>query len=356
MAANVPSKDKQLRRWCFTVKATGLTPERLIAILKEIGVNKYAFQKEEGQQRPAASGSSAEDAKSGGYIHYQGRVSFKQAKRLPNLKHPDIKPHWSIEANEQASSFYVLKEDTRVEGPWTDKDTVPYIPFRLRVGEDRLRGWQQWILARVRAQGDRKITFVVDKKGGRGKSFLGLWIATHGGVRLPTSLTHVQDFIQAAMATLGGTPSRSKIVVLDVPRSCVGVEKWFKFLTALEDIKNGHLCDPRYAYKEAFIEPPQLLVFSNTYPPVECLTGDRFDCVDILWAMFSCGDLSRDEYDAERAAQRAASKKVKVTADIEEEDDAGGVSSAAYGASEPEEAGEDEDLEEEEPDQDVEED
>jgi len=72
--------------------------------------------------------------------------------------------------------------------------------------------------------------------------------------------------------------------------------------------------------------------------------------------MFSCGDLSRDEYDAERAAQRAASKKVKVTADIEEEDDAGGVSSAAYGASEPEEAGEDEDLEEEEPDQDVEED
>jgi len=319
---------KQFRRWAFTISARGLTPEQLTAGLKSLGAIKWAFQKEEGKQRAItdADGNIIEDASDAeeaiadgtGYLHYQGRVSFKAPKRLSELKLGEaIKPHWSIESSEHASSFYALKEDTRVDGPWTDKDVPRYVPFRLRVGEERLRGWQQWILNRVRQQGDRKITFVVDRKGGRGKSFLGLWIATHGGVRLPTSLTAVQDFIQAAMATLGSTPEKVRIVVLDVPRSCVGVEKWFKFLTALEDIKNGHLCDPRYTWKEIFIEPPQLLVFSNSYPPKECLTGDRFDCIDILWAMFCSGDLSRAEYDAERAKDKAL---VKVTADIEQDE------------------------------------
>lgn len=326
----------QFRRWAFTVSARDLTPEQLIAAFKAAGVTKYTFQKEKGKgkQRPLtdAGGNIIEkedlsdeesigaDNGGDGYIHYQGRVSFKQSKRLSEIKLGDIKPHWSIESSEHGSTFYALKEDTRVDGPWSDTDAPAYIPFRLRVGEERLRGWQRWILNRVREQGDRKITFVVDRKGGRGKSFLGLWIATHGGVRLPTSLTAVQDFIQAAMATLGSTPGKVRTIVLDVPRSCVGVEKWFKFLTALEDIKNGHLCDPRYTWKEIFIEPPQILVFSNSYPPRECLTGDRFDCVDILWAMFSCGDLSRDEYEAERARDKALKNASKVTADIEQDD------------------------------------
>lgn len=305
--AQAPPKTKQYRRWCFTLKADNHSSDDVIKALKELGGGKYAFQKEQG---------------AGGLIHYQGRVSFKQGKRLVELKRGILQPaHWGIEAAEEASTFYALKEDTRAEGPWTDKDVVPYIPRRLRVGEDGLRQWQRWILTRVRQQDDRKITFLVDREGNSGKSFLGLWIATHGGVRLPSSLTSVQDIIQAAMATLGDNPGKTRVVVLDVPRSVSGDEKWFKFCAALEDIKNGHICDPRYSYRQAFIEPPQILVFGNAYPPKQCLSGDRFDCVDILWARFACGELSRSEYDERRAAERAAREKqrARVSADIEQE-------------------------------------
>lgn len=304
---------KQLRRWAFTLKKQDVTPDAIQNLLREAGAKRWAFQEEKAV---------------GGYEHYQGRVSFKAAKRINELKLGGLPWHWSIESSEDASTFYALKEETRVSGPYTDKianAVPPYIPRKFRGGEDTLKPWQRWVLNRVRQQDDRKILFLVDTTGGVGKSFLGAWIALRvpGGSRFPSSLSSTEDFLQAAMAKLGATPDREHICVLDVPRSIIGDPAWFKFCSALEELKNGQLFDKRYSWKETWIESPKVLVFSNRYPPRACLSADRFDIVDILWARFACGELSRAEYEDAKAEQRRRREELKkrVSDDVEQESD-----------------------------------
>lgn len=289
-------KNKQLRGWCFTL-AIGdekWDPDRLVGVLKENSAIRWCFQLEKGD---------------GGLVHIQGCVSFKAGKRLSELSKiflcPGVnkKAHWSATRDEKSASFYSTKEDTRVLGPWTDKDQPAYIPVAFR--NPVLRAEQQWILDRLEDQNNRKILFVVDRAGNSGKTWFGLYLCMHKcGVRIPSSMKSAGEIIQAAMATLGATPSKQRYLSLDIPRSVTGRESWIKWLSALEDIKNGHLCDPRYAWREAFIEPPKMLVTANAAPPRDLLTTDRFDIVDMLWIKFATGVLSQEEYRAAKEKQK----------------------------------------------------
>jgi len=315
----------QLRRWSFTFAFEDDAKFDEAAFVKSIknnGAIKWCLQEEKG---------------AGGLRHLQGCVSFKQGKRLGELspfRFPGLKPaHWSATHDETSASFYSTKEDTRIRGPWTDKDQPPYIPKAFR--DPVLRAEQQWILDRLEDQNNRKILFIVDKGGNTGKTWLGMYLCLHKrGVRIPSSMKSAQEIIQATMATLGVTPAEQRYLSLDIPRSVSGHDSWIKWLSALEDIKNGHLCDPRYAWKEAFIEPPKMLVTSNQRPPQDLLTSDRFDIVDMLWIKFSCGVLTMEEYRTQKAEQkqqeeeRREKRRARVSADeptereeVEDEED-----------------------------------
>lgn len=323
------AKNKQLRRWQFTLALKDDDPEdyyvSLLKALPLIGVVKYALQEEKG---------------AGGLRHFGGNVSFKAGKRLSELtpvRFPgDRAAHWSATHDETATTFYNLKEDTRIRGPWTDKDKPPYVPVAHR--DPVLKPSQVWLFNRLRQQNGRQIMFVVDKRGGTGKTWFGMHLAIHHkGVRLPSSLKSAQEMIQACMATLGSSPGESRFLTLDIPRSVSGNDSWIKWLSALEDIKNGHLCDPRYKWTEVFIEPPKMMVTCNRRPPQELLTGDRFDIVDMLWVRFASGELSRDEYktlkaeekqqeELRREKRRARETADKKTESEEEEDEEDGIS------------------------------
>lgn len=298
------SDNKQYRAWSFTLHDGG-TPFpagyeiSIIATLKQYGIKKYGFQEEKG---------------AGGAGHFQAACSFGQGKRLSELGKitfaGDRKAHWSKTASEDDAFAYATKEDTRVRGPWKHTDVSTYVPVLYRGAV--LKPVQQWIWNRLSGQDNRKVLFIIDRKGNTGKTFLGMWIAIHHkGVRLPVSLKGAQEMIQALMATIGTTPAESRYVVMDMPRSVTGRETWIKMLGTCEDTKNGHLCDPRYHWKEVFIEPPKMLVTCNHVPPMDLLTKDRFDVVDMLWIRFSCGELSQDEYREEKAAQKAADEERK---------------------------------------------
>lgn len=101
--------------WDFTLKKTDDIDENIIKnILKEYCKN-YAFQLEKGET---------------GYIHYQGRISLKIKSRVGP---PLFNAHWTPTSNENKSNnFYVIKSDTRILGPWTDKDRDIYIPKQYR--------------------------------------------------------------------------------------------------------------------------------------------------------------------------------------------------------------------------------
>jgi len=287
------SNAKQLRRWCFTMPKGELTHAQVIKCMEDCKYTKYAFQLEKGDEK--------------GYEHYQGTICGppRRLSELVGLKMfgADTKPHYSATHDAVGSKMYCMKEDSRVDGPWTDKDKPAYIPKADRGLELRLH--QKWIVDRLRKQNDRQVMFVVDKEGASGKSTLGRWLTfNEGAFIIPASMKTAEDMMQLVYAKVHERPDKTYTIVMDLPRALNKAEQWGKFLSALEDIKGGHVYDKRYQYKDTRFEPPRVLVFTNAYPPKGMLTPDRVDVVDMLWAKFASGYLSKIEYDQARAVRQ----------------------------------------------------
>lgn len=274
-----------------------LTKDQVIAILKEHG-KKWVFQHELTQE---------------GKHHWQGRVSLKKPIRLSKAIKL-LKPlHVSIEHEEEASSFYSMKQE-RQDGPWTDKDQTLYVPRFQR--EMKLNEVQTWIWNRLQSQDRRKILFIVDKKGNNGKTELRKWLATtQQAINIPSTMSKPEDVMNMVYAKVHTNPEKTYYVVLDIPKSVMKDEMWNKWMASVETIKDGHAYDKRYTWKEQYFETPKILVFANKKPPKYLLSKDRFDVNKMDWIKFSCGIYSRDEYEAIKAAEKA--KRKDVTADNE---------------------------------------
>ncbi len=323
--ANGSKQESQFKRWVFTLKKTPLlTHNGVIERLKELGFTKWCFQEERG-----ANENEHGVAQEGGFLHYQGRASGRKPYRFAQLKAKSASLefgfHWEIERDARASTMYVTKDATRVSGPWADTDPKPdYVPRKYRESF-RLRRSQQWIVDRLTSQDDRSLLFVVDKRGATGKTTLGMYLSTReDAIRIPSSVGRSEDIMAIVMAKVTLHPERTYTVVLDIPRSVVTADHWGKWLSALEEIKNGHVFDKRYAWREQKFEPPRILVTANDRPPWQLLTRDRFDVVDMLWILFTCGEMDQAEYARLKKEQREQDakrvfKKTRIHDDVEME-------------------------------------
>ncbi len=72
------------------------------------------------------------------------------------------------------SWFYVTKSETRVSGPWSDKDKDDYFPIHYRV--EKLYPFQQAIIDKVKEEGEsgknRIVNILYDPVGSIGKSLV----------------------------------------------------------------------------------------------------------------------------------------------------------------------------------------
>jgi len=117
--------ENPIATWDFTLKAEGIDVEKLKKDL-EIFCKKWCFQLEKGSTT--------------GYLHYQGRISLKVRKR-------DVKPvfkkygYYNIFLTPTSTTcrrddFYVMKDETRVKGPWMDEErsvgTVAPLPRDIK--------------------------------------------------------------------------------------------------------------------------------------------------------------------------------------------------------------------------------
>lgn len=257
----------QCYRYVFTlneqadVKIDAGTICGLKAALKE-HAKKWIFQHEKGEE---------------GRDHLQGRVSF-----IKKLRHKDVVKlirrewniYWAVERDEERSGFYACKEDTRVAGPWSDRDRAVYIPRQLRGIE--LQGWQAELRGDLKKWDSRSIHFVVDKNGGIGKSTFVTYmcIKEENCFAIPNTCQTADDMMQYACKIVGDA-KENVVFMLDVPRSVVD-KSWGKWLSCLEALKNGHLYDHRYTATVKWIDCPGICVFANELPPDDMLTSDRW--------------------------------------------------------------------------------
>lgn len=245
-----------------------LPRDKMIRILKTY-CKKWSFQIERGEQT--------------GYVHFQGAFSLIKKKRKLTLAN-DIHAAFGIYlhhcepvASNNLENFdvYSQKLDTRIEGPWTDiTERDVYIPRQYR--DIDLWPWQRMILYHHDAFEPRVINWVYDPEGNHGKSTIAAYMSLHcGAIDMPPindALMLTQTLCDILSARECRTP---RTIFIDLPR-CASKERLYGMLTAIEQIKKGHVEDLRYSYKHWWFDSPNVWVFSNTDLPHSDLSADRW--------------------------------------------------------------------------------
>jgi hypothetical protein len=176
------------------------------------------------------------------------------------------------------SEFYCMKDETRVAGPWSDKDVPAFIPKHFRNIE--LRDWQKTLkdllLKDLEDPWSRKIRFIVDPIGGHGKSVFARYMKYyHKAITLPSTLVTAEDVMQCMCAKMGKSHD-ARVVIVDFPRA-TAKSHWHVFARALETIKDGCAYDKRYSWTEVDFDTPAILCLCNAPPPSGVFSADRWE-------------------------------------------------------------------------------
>lgn len=215
---------------------------------KKFGCVKYAFQEERGEC---------------GTPHLQGIVSFKRRIRDTALKLPK-EIHWEKPRDVDVCYEYCTKPETRCGERWTFGIEIPY-EFRL----EKPYKWQQDIIELVQTEpDDRKIYWIWDSEGNKGKSMLIKHLAMNNGA-LFTSIGKYADIINLVFNT---NMTDTRIILFDLPRNNGNNISY----NAIEAIKNGMICNTKYETSTKFFAPPHVIVFANMPPDYTKLSMDRW--------------------------------------------------------------------------------
>lgn len=233
---------------------------------------KWVFQKEQGEQT--------------GYLHYQGRISLIKKKSLSRFKkllfqNDDLQYFQNIiptiTAEHRRESFYTMKVDTRIEGPFKDDDPIEYCTKQLEIFKTyELRPYQQQIIELTKDFNLRTIYLIYDNNGNSGKSLLAEYLETNlkNTEEIPP-FRLMEDIFQWVCTR----PIKQNYIV-DMPRG-MKKDKLGEFYSGIEVIKNGVAYDKRYNAKKIRFDRPNIFVFTNTLPKFELLSIDRWKVYEI---------------------------------------------------------------------------
>lgn len=257
------TSEKLIQGYDFTIPSQFLEHKEIINFLENIA-DKWVFQHEEGES---------------GFRHYQGRLHTKTKKRLNTIinqfhcRFQENKAHLSITSrnNFLTSDFgYVMKEDTRLEGPWSDKDDKPIILPRQVRNIVQLYPYQQSIIDSKSTFDTRGINMIIDPAGGKGKTTIKTIIgASKKGIVIP-ALKDYKDLMRLVMCQ-----DKLGLYIIDMPRA-MKKENLEQFFSAVETIKDGYAFDERYHFKSEYFDCPQIWIFTNVVPDLELLSKDRW--------------------------------------------------------------------------------
>src|ERR1700733_3307507 len=193
-----------------------------------------------------------------------------QLEECPTTKIKFPKWHLTITSNENIKNdFYVIKEDSRVDGPWKDDDEEIYIPLQVR-NISKLFPWQQKIIDDSAIFDTRTINVIFNEGGNIGKSIL----STYCGVyKLGRKIPYSNDF-KDIMRIVMDTPT-SKLYIFDIPKA-IKKEQLCQFYAGIEEIKNGYAFDDRYKFREKWFDCPSIWIFTNKFPNLDMLSSDRW--------------------------------------------------------------------------------
>jgi hypothetical protein len=230
----------------------------------------------------------------GGYKHYQGRISLLKKRRLSELKSAwtenlpnyicqTVNPEFKNCGYSLDGIFYSLKEDTRINGPWTEQDIVEVKTKQLMLfdGFAELYPWQKKVKDIVQKFDMRSIHLIYDKHGHAGKSIFVEHLEYENLVEDVPPYRLMSEIFEWVC----GRPIR-KAYIFDMPRG-MKKDKLGEFYSGIEVIKNGVAYDKRNRPKKIRFDRPAVVIFSNELPDFSLMSLDRWQ----VWEMTESHDL-----------------------------------------------------------------
>lgn len=248
--------------WDFTLPRLDLDENILKDNLRK-QCKKYSFQLEKGES---------------GYEHWQGRVSLIKKKSLKALINSfSVYEHWAkahfsiTSSNAKGDMFYVIKDDTRIDGPWTEKDEIKIITTQMKMFNSwGLLPWQVKAKEICQEFCLRTIDLIYDPIGNAGKSLFSEHMEYEGLAEEIPPFRMMDDIFQ----WVATRPIKSAYIV-DMPRG-MKKDKLGDFYSGIEVIKNGVAYDKRYTAKKIRFNRPRVFVFTNTLPALDLMSKDRW--------------------------------------------------------------------------------
>jgi hypothetical protein len=267
-------KDYQLRCYDLTLRAEGVTVHDIRAALAGLS-NKWVFQLENGTKR--------------GFVHYQIRLSLNTKRResafvtlLQDTCLRDARvSRTSTEAFQRKKWTYVMKSDTRMEGPWTsemaDDEEQSLRPMLEKLV---LRPFQKFIVDHCSkaVPNDREVNILFDPNGSIGKTILAKYLRFKQVATFVPAFTELQDI--SAMVI---SKPVSKAYVVDMPREFLGNSRNCGFWKGIEALKNGYVFDKRHFFRDRDMPSPLVWVFTNQFPDLSKMTADRWTIWMVDW-------------------------------------------------------------------------
>lgn len=231
--------------------------------LKKI-CKKYCFQKEKGENSNK--------------IHYQGRLNLMVKKRenelIKILQENWKKFHVSITSNKNKNNnFYVMKSETRVDGPFTDENDI-YIPPDV-LDMISLRPWQKTLRDMLLTYDQRTVDVIFEEIGNKGKTALSRYMMIYDNAEVLPFCNDYKDIMRMAYDI-----GPKDVYIIDMPRA-INKQKLFEFFSGIETLKSGYCYDDRYCFKKRLFKKPRICLFTNVKPDLSYLSKDMWK----LWTI-----------------------------------------------------------------------
>lgn len=207
-------------------------------------------------------------------LHIQGFVKLKNKIRAHTLAEAnnDLIPGSCVQpasaAGKTALETYSMKAETRVEGPW-GYPTPPYMGKDLACMANPYP-WQKYLMERcLEEPDDRHIIWIYDPKGCNGKSKFTKYMSWKHNAQFLT-YARAENLLALACKKI------SKCYLFDLSRTKPMDISGQDIYSAMEQIKNGMICQTKYQVETICFDPPHVVIFANQLPEMHRLTTDRW--------------------------------------------------------------------------------
>lgn len=247
-------REKQVKNYCFTYN--NYNDESVIKLKNTLNtLGKWLFGYEVGES---------------GTKHLQGFIILNSKKSLTKLiKDINIKEiHLEqCKGSQKDNETYCTKDKNYDTNYFIEDEPLEII--------SNLAPWMIEIENIIKSPADkRKVLWYWELKGGVGKSSFCKYLCVHYNA-IYIDEGKKSDIINI-IYNIPKINSRS-VIVIDVPRANKNVVSY----KAIEQIKNGMICNTKYETGMKLFNPPHIIIFSNYPPNTDELSEDRWHIVEI---------------------------------------------------------------------------